>query len=202
MVSSTRPGEKNDLQDSTIILPTKTDGVSDSVSTILPAPGTHLVTSSDYEVSHTVILPKSDTDVEAGAEQHVRPKTNNTGTTSRAVQLTDGTRTFVTVDCHCEGLPARIVLTGLPDDVYDPPGGNIPSATAVRQQFLTELDDFRLALLLEPRGYPGTNLDFLIPSGREDCVCGYIVAEQGKVGEKTACVRLYRGRAGCEAARE
>mmetsp|Transcript_4585 Transcript_4585/g.8518 ORF Transcript_4585/g.8518 Transcript_4585/m.8518 type:complete len:355 (+) Transcript_4585:118-1182(+) len=91
-----------------------------------------------------------------------------------------------TIDLHCGGEPARIVTAGLPPI----PG---PTMLSKRTYFMSNLDYIRKILLLEPRGYPCQNADFIVDSCSTECVYGVIVAEQNKVypsmsGHNCICV--------------
>ncbi len=62
-----------------------------------------------------------------------------------------------------------------------------------RKYFLENLDHIRQSLILEPRGYPCTNLDFMVPSTKASSKWGYIIAEQNAIyplmsGHNTICV--------------
>lgn len=97
-----------------------------------------------------------------------------------------GPRMLQTVDCHAGGEPARVVVGGLP---------HVPGATVVEQReyFAAHLDHFRKLLLLEPRGYPCQNADFVLPPLRPDAAFGVVIAEQGAIypamsGHNIMCV--------------
>eukprot|EP00812_Abedinium_dasypus_P010207 NODE_383_length_1614_cov_103.636305.p1 GENE.NODE_383_length_1614_cov_103.636305~~NODE_383_length_1614_cov_103.636305.p1 ORF type:complete len:362 (+),score=92.63 NODE_383_length_1614_cov_103.636305:136-1221(+) len=97
-----------------------------------------------------------------------------------------GMKTLQTVDLHCEGEPARVVIGGLPA---------IPGSTMVekRSYCMEHLDHLRKLLLLEPRGYPCQNADFIVPPCSPEAVWGVVIAEQGKVyapmsGHNIMCV--------------
>lgn len=58
---------------------------------------------------------------------------------------------------------------------------------------MRDFDHYRKLLLLEPRGYPCQNADFIVPSTRPDAAFGVIVAEQGMIypamsGHNIMCV--------------
>lgn len=91
------------------------------------------------------------------------------------------------IDCHAGGEPARIVLSGVP---------NFPSgySTALqkRSYMMEHLDHLRKVLLLEPRGYPCQNADYIFPSENGNNL-QYVIAEQNKIyplmsGHNTICV--------------
>ena len=62
------------------------------------------------------------------------------------------------VDCHCGGEPARIVLDGIMPHVEQLQG---TSAYDKRRYMMDNLDWIRQTLLLEPRGYPCQNVNFI-----------------------------------------
>lgn len=93
------------------------------------------------------------------------------------------------VDCHAGGEPARVVIGGLP---------NIFGSTMreKRERMMQpDLDVFRKLLLLEPRGYPCQNANFILPASRScpSAAFGVVIAEQGRVypamsGHNMMCV--------------
>ncbi|CAE7200832.1 unnamed protein product [Symbiodinium sp. CCMP2592] len=93
------------------------------------------------------------------------------------------------VDCHAGGEPARVVLGGLPA---------IPGRSMVEKRLRmmeSDFDAFRKLLLLEPRGYPCQNANFVIPPTgcHPTAAYGVIIAEQGHVypamsGHNLMCV--------------
>ena len=93
------------------------------------------------------------------------------------------------VDCHAGGEPARVVLGGLPV---------IPGRTMMDKRLRMMQPDFdalRKLLLLEPRGYPCQNANFVIPATgcHPTAAYGVIIAEQGCVypamsGHNLMCV--------------
>ena len=107
-------------------------------------------------------------------------------TATRLSTITAGMKDLDVIDCHCEGEPARVIVGGLPD---------IPGDTMVerRQNFMRDFDDYRQLLILEPRGYPCQNADFIVPSTRPDAAFGVVIAEQGFIypmmsGHNIICV--------------
>ncbi|GMH67218.1 hypothetical protein TL16_g04622 [Triparma laevis f. inornata] len=81
---------------------------------------------------------------------------------------------LTTIDCHCGGEPARIVTAGFPTITGD-------TMLEKRSYFMEYHDDLRKLLLLEPRGYPCQNADFVVEACDPTCAYGVIVAEQNKV---------------------
>ena len=107
--------------------------------------------------------------------------------TSRAIgRFGVGRRLLQVIDCHAEGEPARVIVGGMPHI----PGSDMNEK---RANFMRDFDHYRKLLILEPRGYPCQNADFIVPSTRADAAFGVIVAEQGKIypamsGHNIMCV--------------
>ena len=92
------------------------------------------------------------------------------------------------VDCHAGGEPARVVIGGLPHIA-----GNMREKR--KRMMQPDLDAIRKLLLLEPRGYPCQNANFVLaPSGAfPTAAFGVVIAEQGHVypamsGHNMMCV--------------
>ena len=92
------------------------------------------------------------------------------------------------VDCHAAGEPARVVVGGLP---------HVSGKTLVEKRLRMmqpDFDAFRRLLLLEPRGYPCQNANFILPpTGNNTAAYGVVIAEQGHVypamsGHNMMCV--------------
>lgn len=88
------------------------------------------------------------------------------------------------IDCHAAGEPARVVLSGTPI----PP--NCPTAMEKRVYMMKHLDHLRKILLLEPRGYPCQNVNFIFADSGQ---IQYVICEQNKIyplmsGHNTICV--------------
>ena len=88
------------------------------------------------------------------------------------------------VDLHCGGEPATVVL-----------GKDAPGATmeAKRQHIMRHEDAWRRLLLHEPRGYPCSNVDFLLAPTVAEADYGFVIAEQDAIyplmsGHNTICV--------------
>ncbi|MFF2452282.1 proline racemase family protein [Isoptericola sp. NPDC058082] len=79
-------------------------------------------------------------------------------------------RTFTAVDSHTEGMPTRVVTSGL---------GVVPGATMndKRLHFIEHLDDVRKLLVNEPRGHAAMSGAILQPSTRDDCDWGVVYIE-------------------------
>jgi proline racemase len=100
------------------------------------------------------------------------------------------------IDCHAGGEPARVVLSG----VIIPT--NYETALQKRNYMMEYLDHLRSRLLLEPRGYPCQNVNFVFPPNstninnnekKNDNYYQYVIAEQNKIyplmsGHNTICV--------------
>ena len=78
-----------------------------------------------------------------------------------------GQRLLQVIDCHAAGEPARVVVGGLPHVAGE-------SLSEKRTTFMRDFDHYRKLLLLEPRGYPCQNADFIVPSTREDAAYGVV----------------------------
>ncbi|CAJ1458123.1 unnamed protein product [Effrenium voratum] len=92
------------------------------------------------------------------------------------------------IDCHAAGEPARVVTGGLP---------HIPgvSMRAKRHFMMQHHDSLRKLLLLEPRGYPCQNANFVLPPSPScpTASFGVVIAEQGFIypamsGHNMMCV--------------
>eukprot|EP00121_Abeoforma_whisleri_P003152 Awhi_evm1s2832 len=83
-----------------------------------------------------------------------------------------------TVDYHCGGEPARIVFDGVPKF---PKTCN--TALLKRKHMMEVLDYIREILLLEPRGYPCQNVDFVFrpSSDNPNQNIQYVIGEQNKI---------------------
>jgi len=91
------------------------------------------------------------------------------------------------IDCHAGGEPARVVLSGV----------KLPSkhktALQKRAYMMEHLDHLRKLLLLEPRGYPCQNVNFIFPPTTPGGNLQYVIGEQNKIyplmsGHNTICV--------------
>jgi proline racemase len=97
------------------------------------------------------------------------------------------------IDCHAAGEPARVVLSGVPELPR-----TCTSALKKRTYMMEHLDHLRKILLLEPRGYPCQNANFVfrvkgsVENEKEEEI-QYVIAEQNKIyplmsGHNTICV--------------
>jgi proline racemase len=101
------------------------------------------------------------------------------------------------VDCHAGGEPARVVLSGVP---AFPKGSDTTTALLKRSYMMEHLDHLRKILLLEPRGYPCQNANFVFDESSSSSSSSspsrplqYVIAEQNKIyplmsGHNTICV--------------
>jgi len=89
------------------------------------------------------------------------------------------------VDLHAGGEPGRVITGG----VLDVPG---ESMFAKMQYFAQHHDDIRLRMLREPRGYPASCCNLILPATRPEAQAGYIIMEQVEYppmsGTNTICV--------------
>jgi len=97
-----------------------------------------------------------------------------------------GTRRLQVIDCHAGGEPARVVVGGLP---------HVPGSTVAEQRthMIEHMDGIRKLLLLEPRGYPCQNADYILPPKHPEAAYGFVIAEQNAIypmmsGHNTICV--------------
>jgi proline racemase len=89
------------------------------------------------------------------------------------------------VDLHAAGEPGRVIVGG----VLDVPGETMfDKMTWLRANG----DDLRLRMLREPRGYPASNCNLILPSTHPDAQAGFVIMEQveypGMSGTNTICV--------------
>jgi proline racemase len=89
------------------------------------------------------------------------------------------------VDAHACGEPGRVITGG----VLDVPGGTMfEKMTYLR----AHADDLRLRMLREPRGYPATCCNLILPPTRPDADAGFVIMEQTEYppmsGTNTICV--------------
>ncbi len=89
------------------------------------------------------------------------------------------------VDAHACGEPGRVIVGG----VLDVPGATMFDKMVYLQ---TNMDDLRLRMLREPRGYPAANCNLILPPTRPEAAAGYVIMEQveypGMSGTNTICV--------------
>lgn len=103
------------------------------------------------------------------------------------------------VDTHVCGEPGRVIVGGVLD---------VPGATMFeKMRYLeTEADELRLRMLREPRGYPATCCNLILPPTHPDADAGYVIMEQveypGMSGTNTIAVATVLIETGMVAARE
>lgn len=99
-------------------------------------------------------------------------------------------RVFAAVDSHTEGMPTRVITSGV---------GVLPGATMFdrMRHLVTERDDLRTLLMYEPRGHASMSGAILQPPARPDADAGVIFIEvsgclpmcgHGTIGVATALV--------------
>jgi len=89
------------------------------------------------------------------------------------------------VDLHACGEPGRVIVGG----VLDVPGQTMFD----KMQYLaTSADSLRLRMLSEPRGYPASNCNLILPSNHREADAGFVIMEHveypGMSGTNTICV--------------
>ncbi|MBS1977474.1 MAG: proline racemase family protein [Bacteroidetes bacterium] len=89
------------------------------------------------------------------------------------------------VDLHACGEPGRVITGG----VMDVPGKTMYD----KMQYLaTKADGLRKLMLNEPRGYPASNCNLILPPTHPEAVAGYVIMEHveypGMSGTNTICV--------------
>jgi proline racemase len=99
--------------------------------------------------------------------------------------ITRGLRVFQAVDLHACGEPGRVIVAG----VADLPG---KSMFEKMRNLEAHGDDLRKLMLREPRGYPASNCNLIVPPTRPEADAGFIIMEQveypGMSGTNTICV--------------
>lgn len=94
-------------------------------------------------------------------------------------------RMIQAVDAHADGLPGRVITGGV---------GDVPGLTMLdKARYLQEYqDDLRKLMLREPRGYPGSCCNLVLPSSNPAADYGYVIMEQVEYpamsGTNTICV--------------
>lgn len=89
------------------------------------------------------------------------------------------------VDAHAGGEPGRVIVGG----VLDVPG----KTTFEKKVYLeTHCDELRKRMLREPRGYPASNCNLILPPTHPEADAGFIIMEQTEYpamsGSNTICV--------------
>ena len=94
-------------------------------------------------------------------------------------------RVIEAVDAHAAGEPGRVIVGGIE---------HVPGATMFDKMawLRANLDDLRLGMLREPRGYPAANCNLILPSNDASADAGFVIMEQveypGMSGTNTICV--------------
>jgi proline racemase len=89
------------------------------------------------------------------------------------------------VDLHACGEPGRVITGGVPD---------VPGKTMFEKRLHLEahMDELRLLMLREPRGYPASNCNLLLPPTIPGADAGFVIMEQVEYppmsGTNTICV--------------
>ncbi len=89
------------------------------------------------------------------------------------------------VDLHACGEPGRVITAGVPD---------VPGKTMFEKLLYLEreMDGLRLLMLREPRGYPASNCNLLLPPTIPGADAGFVIMEQVEYppmsGTNTICV--------------
>ena len=95
------------------------------------------------------------------------------------------TRMISAVDAHACGEPGRVIIGGVRD---------VPGRTMFEKMkyFQTHADDLRKLMLREPRGYPASNCNLILPPTDPQADAGFIIMEQVEYppmsGTNTICV--------------
>ena len=89
------------------------------------------------------------------------------------------------VDAHACGEPGRVIIGG----VLDVPGKTMFEKKVYLE---THADDLRKLMLREPRGYPASNCNLILPPTHPDADAGFVIMEQVEYppmsGTNTICV--------------
>jgi len=99
--------------------------------------------------------------------------------------ISRGFRVIQAVDLHACGEPGRVIVGGVPDV----PGGSMFE----KMQYLqTQGDCLRKLMLREPRGYPASNCNLILPPTDPAADAGFVIMEQVEYppmsGTNTICV--------------
>ena len=89
------------------------------------------------------------------------------------------------VDAHACGEPGRVIVAG----VLDVPGKTMFEKKTYLE---TRADDLRKLMLREPRGYPASNCNLILPPTHPEADAGFVIMEQTEYpsmsGTNTICV--------------
>lgn len=95
------------------------------------------------------------------------------------------TNMITAVDAHACGEPGRVITGGVI---------NVPGETMFEKKkwLETQGDDLRKRMLREPRGYPASNCNLILPPTHPDADAGFVIMEQSEYppmsGTNTICV--------------
>ncbi|MHB8527105.1 MAG: proline racemase family protein, partial [Candidatus Acidiferrales bacterium] len=94
-------------------------------------------------------------------------------------------RLISAVDAHACGEPGRVIIGG----VLDVPGNTMFEKKVYLE---TRADDLRKLMLREPRGYPASNCNLILPPAHPEADAGFVIMEQTEYppmsGTNTICV--------------
>lgn len=94
-------------------------------------------------------------------------------------------RMIAAVDAHACGEPGRVIVGG----VLDVPGKTMFEKMTYLE---TRADDLRKLMLREPRGYPASNCNLILPPTHPEADAGFVIMEQVEYpamsGTNTICV--------------
>ncbi len=94
-------------------------------------------------------------------------------------------RTITAVDAHAGGNHGRVIIGG----VLDVPGTTMFEKKTYLER---EADGLRKLMLFEPRGYPGSCCNLILPSSHPEAAAGYVIMEPVEYppmsGSNTMCV--------------
>lgn len=94
-------------------------------------------------------------------------------------------RMISAVDAHACGEPGRVIIGG----VLDVPGKTMFEKKTYLE---TQADDLRKLMLREPRGYPASNCNLILPPTHPEADAGFVIMEQVEYppmsGSNTICV--------------
>ena len=94
-------------------------------------------------------------------------------------------RLISAVDAHACGEPGRVIIGG----VLDVPGKTMFEKKVYLE---TRADDLRKLMLREPRGYPASNCNLILPPTHPEADAGFVIMEQTEYppmsGTNTICV--------------
>ena len=94
-------------------------------------------------------------------------------------------RVITAVDAHACGEPGRVIVGG----VLEVPGRSMFEKMV---HLRTQADDLRKLMLREPRGYPASNCNLILPPTHPEADAGFVIMEQVEYppmsGSNTICV--------------